>query len=69
MRRLFVGLTLMALLAFGANFLTGCGGGGGDEMLDYDPKVSEEKRVEYEKQMREGMQKQGRPVPNQGGTK
>lgn len=42
--------------------LPGCGGTE-DEVLEYDPEVSEQKGADYEKEMMEGMQKSGRPVP------
>jgi hypothetical protein len=61
MRNVVAALTLGMLLSFSATVLPGCTGSGEDEVLEYDPEVSEQKRVEYEQQMREAMQKQGRP--------
>ena len=61
MRKLLTLLTLTALIPLCSATLVGCSGGATDEVLDYDPKVSEQKRAEYEQQMREGMQKGGRP--------
>ena len=57
MRKLLVGLTFMALLPVCSMSLSGCGGGG-DEMLENDPKVSEAKRAEYAENQREAMKSQ-----------
>ena len=67
MRRFLSALTLAALIPFGTIGLTGCGGGG-DEVLEHDPAESERRGAEYEQQMREAMQRQGRPVPPSGGN-
>lgn len=54
----------LACVLFAACFvaLPGCGGTE-DQVLEYDPEVSEQKAAEYEKEMMEGMKKSGRPVP------
>jgi hypothetical protein len=57
MRKLLAVLTLMALLPLSAGVLSGCAGKGEDEILEHDAKVSETKRAEYEKTMKEQMQK------------
>ncbi|MFG0332546.1 MAG: hypothetical protein ACF8TS_04205 [Maioricimonas sp. JB049] len=58
MRALFIAMFLSTGLVF-----VGCGGGG-DEVLDYDPEVSKQKSAEYEQQMKEAMQNQGPPGRN-----
>lgn len=68
MRNVLKAMTLATLVVFGLVALPGCAGSGEDEVLENDPEISEQKRTEYEQQMRDAMQKQGRPIPQQGGT-
>jgi hypothetical protein len=56
MRKLLAVLMVMALLPLGAASLSGCSKAQ-DEVLENDPKVSDQKREEYSQKMREEMQK------------
>lgn len=69
MRRLYAVAMLFGVVGMGPMVLTGCGEEG-DAVMEYDEKVSEEKRTDYEQQMREAMQQQGRPVaaPQEGSS-
>ncbi len=69
MRSVLNAVTLAALLAAGTVVMPGCAGSGEDEVLEADPALSEQKREEYSQQMRESMQKQGRPMPKEGGSR
>lgn len=56
MRKLTAVLMVMALLPLGAASLSGCSKAQ-DEVLENDPKVSEQKEKEYSDKMREELQK------------
>ena len=55
MRRFLRILTVVTFL-FTSGLIIGCGGPK-DEVLDYDPKLSEQKSAEYAKQQKEAMEK------------
>ena len=52
-------LSVVALASI-AGIAVGCTGGE-DTVKDYDPEVSEERSADYEQEMRDSMQSQGRP--------
>lgn len=64
MRKRLAVLALVLLIPVGVGTLSGCGSD--DAVLENDPKVSEAKRVEYETQMKEQLQKN---MPQKGKRK
>lgn len=55
MRTLLYGLLELVVICGG---FVGCTGQGEDQVLEYDPEVSEQKSKEYQKQMEEAMKQQ-----------